>query len=269
MNRRNLFVTGASAAGLAMSGLAGAQPVGSGGGDTPRTFVLVHGSSHGGWCWARVMNELSARGHRAYAVTQTGLGDRKHLAAAAISIDVFVDDIVNLIEAEELKDVYLVGHSFGGIPITGVGARMPERIRSLLYLDAGVPRSGDSALSSLSPEEQARRAATAVTVNDVQFLMPPAKLPDYWGLSGADADWVARRLTPHPFNTYTTGLKFDEAAWNKVPRTYIQCTAPKHPSLSELKVKLHEDPRWKWVDFAAGHDGMVTHPKQLVEILLA
>lgn len=175
------------------------------------TFVLVHGSWHGAWCWSRVAEELIAQGHRVFAVTQTGVGGRKHLAAAAVGIDVFVDDIVNLIEAEELTGVALVGHSFAAIPITGAASRISDRIRSLVYLDAGVPRSGDSAICSLSlPEQEARRKA-AVPINGVEFLLAPNPLPAFWGLSGADADWVARRLTPHPFATYTSGLEFDEA----------------------------------------------------------
>jgi pimeloyl-ACP methyl ester carboxylesterase len=96
-----------------------------------KTFVLVPGSWAGGWIWAPVAERLRAQGHRVFTPTQTGLGERRHLLSPNISIDTFVDDIANLLEAEDLQDVILVGHSFGGIPITGVADRMPERIRHL------------------------------------------------------------------------------------------------------------------------------------------
>jgi len=233
-----------------------------------RTFVLVHGSWHGAWCWSRVMSELAAQGHRSFAVTQTGLADRKHLAAAAVDINIFVDDIVNLIEAEELTDVVLVGHSFGGIPITGAAAKIPDHIRSLVYLDAGVPASGDSAISPLSPQEQALRRKAAVSINGVDYLMPPDSLPPFWGLSGADAAWVARRLTPHPFATYVSALNFDEAVWERMPRTYIQCVAPRHPALGESQARIKNDKRWKWAEISSGHDAMVSHPQELTKLLL-
>lgn len=236
--------------------------------DARKTFVLVHGSWHGAWCWSRVSAELAARGHRAFAVTQTGLGDRKHLAHAAVDISVFVDDVVNLIEAEELENVVLVGHSFGGIPITGAAARIPRRIHSLVYLDAGVPASGDSAISPLSSQEQALRRKAAVVVDGAEVLMPPPQLPAFWGLAGDDAAWVLRRLTPHPFATYVTPLKFDEAAWARLPRTYIQCVAPRHPALGDMQARIKVDKQWRWAEIPSGHDAMVSHPKELAKLLL-
>ena len=118
-NRRRLLVAAGSIAVCAAPFAAWAQAD-----RKPKNFVLVHGSWHGGWCWSRVAAALAQKQHRVFAVTQTGLGDRRHLAGAATHIDVFVDDIVNAIESEELDDVVLVGHSFGGIPVTGAAARV-------------------------------------------------------------------------------------------------------------------------------------------------
>jgi pimeloyl-ACP methyl ester carboxylesterase len=191
------------------------------------------------------------------------------LASAAVDINVFVDDIVNCIQAEELKDVVLVGHSFAGIPITGVAARIPELLASLIYLDAGVPNPGDSAISSLSQREQEARRKAAVTVGGVEFLMAPTPLPAFWGLSGADADWVSRRLTPHPFATYTSGLAYDSAVWARVPKTYIQCTAPRHPALGETQARVKADKQWRWQEIASGHDAMVSHPQELARLLVS
>ncbi len=264
MHRRHLLVASACAAALSATITAHSQPAP---GRTARTYVLVHGSWHGAWCWDRTVQELRTRGHRVFAVTQTGLGERKHLIGAADHIDVYVNDIVNLIEAEELNDVILVGHSFGGIPITGAAARLPGRINSLVYLDAGVPRPGESALSPLSPEEQALRRKAVVNVGGVEVLLPPSEVPSFWGLSGTDAEWVKRRMTPHPFATYATPLRFDDAVWEKLPRTYVQCTAPRHPALGAMQARLRGDRKWRWIEFAAGHDGMVSHPSQLADIL--
>jgi pimeloyl-ACP methyl ester carboxylesterase len=263
VNRRGLFAAaGSIAAVCAAPFAASAQADGK-----PKNFVLVHGSWHGGWCWSRVAAALAQKQHRVFAVTQTGLGDRRHLANAATHIDVFVDDIVNAIESEELEDVVLVGHSFGGIPVTGAAARIPTRIRSLVYLDAGVPDVGESAISPLSPPEQERRQQSAVMVDGVEVLAAPAALPAYWGVAGTDADWVLRRLTPHPFATYITPLQYDKDRWEKIPRTYVQCTAPHHPALGASQAKLRANPRWRWIEFASGHDAMVSHPVELARAL--
>ena len=263
LNRRRLLTAAGSIAAWSVTDVTASAQA------DRKTFVLVHGAHHGGWCWSRVAAALAEKQHRIFAVTQTGLGDRRHLAAAATHIDVFVDDIANAIETEELDDVILVGHSFGGIPITGVAARMPTRIRSLVYLDAGVPDVGGSAISPLSVPVQEQLRQSVVKVNGVDTLMPPNPLPAYWGLAGADAAWVKRRVTPHPFATWITPLQYNKDNWEKVPRTYVQCTAPRHPALAELQAKLRANPKWKWIEFPSGHDAMVSYPVELARVLEA
>src|SRR6202163_696893 len=103
---------------------------------TAQTFVLVHGAWHGGWCWSRVADRLRAAGHQVFTPTQTGLGERRHLLSQDITLDTFIKDIVNVIEAEELSNVILVGHSFGGWAITGRANAMPDKVRHLVYLDS-------------------------------------------------------------------------------------------------------------------------------------
>jgi pimeloyl-ACP methyl ester carboxylesterase len=263
LNRRRLLTAAGSIAAWSVTDVTASAQA------DRKTFVLVHGAYHGAWCWSGVAAALAEKQHRIFAVTQTGLGDRRHLAAAATHIDVFVDDIANAIETEELDDVILVGHSFGGIPITGVAARMPTRIRSLVYLDAGVPDVGGSAISPLSVPVQEQLRQSVVRVNGVDTLMPPNPLPAYWGLAGADAAWVKRRVTPHPFATWITPLQYNKDNWEKVPRTYVQCTAPRHPALAELQAKLRANPKWKWIEFPSGHDAMVSYPVELARVLEA
>ena len=128
---------------------------------SPLTFVLVHGGFHGGWCWRDVATRLRSRGHAVFTPTQTGCGERSHLLSKDITLDTFVDDIANVLIWEDLADVVLVGHSFGGIAVTGVADRMPERIRRLVYLDAAILENGQSMFGMLDPQVVAGRKAAA------------------------------------------------------------------------------------------------------------
>jgi len=107
------------------------------------TYVLVHGAWHGSWCWKRVRKSLRDAGHQVFTPTLTGVGDRSHLNSAAINLSTHIADVVNLLQWEDLSDVVLCGHSYGGSVISGVIDRIPERIRTLVYLDAFVPEDGE------------------------------------------------------------------------------------------------------------------------------
>jgi len=127
----------------------------------PKTFVLLHGAWHGGWCWERVAEPLRARGHRVTTPTQTGLGERSYLISPDIDLAVFTEDLVNHLPWENLTDVTLVGHSFGGNAMSGAAEQVPERIARLVYLDALVPQSGRSPFDELPPEVAAERIRQA------------------------------------------------------------------------------------------------------------
>src|ERR1700722_11132565 len=122
----------------------------------PATYVLVHGAWHGGWCFARVAELLRARGDRVFTPTMTGLGERVHLAHPGITLDDHVTDIVNVLRFEDLRDVVLLGHSYGGFVISGVVEAVPERIAALVFLDAFVPQDGES-LADLIPASPRER----------------------------------------------------------------------------------------------------------------
>ena len=141
--------------------------------DKPRTFVLVHGAWHGGWCWKRVRDILEAAGHRVYTPTQTGLGERSHLLGPGITLDTFVRDVFNVLVWEDLHEVILVGHSFGGASITGVADRERNRIAHLVYLDALVPQSGQSPFSVIGEDVAARRREQAVEASGGVWMLPP------------------------------------------------------------------------------------------------
>src|SRR5262249_37605119 len=119
------------------------------------TFVLVHGAWHGSWCWKRVREALRARGHVVFTPTLTGVGERPHLLAPDINLDTHIEDVANLIRLEELTDVVLCGHSYGGCVIGGVVDRVPERIGALVYLDAFILENGQSLHDTLPPDQRA------------------------------------------------------------------------------------------------------------------
>jgi pimeloyl-ACP methyl ester carboxylesterase len=258
MNRRSFLVTTAlAAAGTSAPRLAGAA--------ASKTFVLVHGAWHGGWCWSKVAAILRARGHTVLTPTQTGLGERSHLLSKSIDLDVFVSDIANVLKFEDLNDVILVGHSFGGNAISGVADRMRDRIRQLVYLDAVMLENGQSVFSQLPSEVvEARTKAAQESSGGLSIPPPPAGA---FGISDAtQIAWVQSRLTPHPFNTYASPLRLANKVGNGIPTIYVVCTDPIYKAL-EASRNWIKAAGWKTVEIATGHDAMVSAPERLADLL--
>lgn len=228
-------------------------------------FVLLHGAWHGGWCWARVAPLLRARGHQVLTPTQTGLGERAHLLHAGITVETFVQDLLGVLHAEELEDAVLVGHSFGGIAITGAADRTPERVRSLIYLDSRILENGESALDQATPEQATARHAAAAESGGVSVPPPPPS--DFGVPDGPDADWLARRMTPHPFSTMTSRLRLANPVGNGLPCAYVACTTPKYGPLEPARRWARNRPGWRWREMATGHNAMVTAPGPLADLL--
>jgi pimeloyl-ACP methyl ester carboxylesterase len=233
-----------------------------------RTFVLVHGAWHGGWCWARVARALRALGHTVYTPTLTGLGERSHLLGRLpIDLGTFVRDIENVLVWEDLHDVVLVGHSFGGLAITGVAESMPQRLRRLVYLDAFILGSGVSTFDTLPPAmvEKLRAAAQ----NHCQGLGVPPPRPTSLGLEReADAQFVAARLTPQPLGVYESSLQLSKPIGNGLPCAYWHCTAPSFAALEGARQWARAQADWEWRELATGHDAMVSAPELVVKHLL-
>ncbi|NJO56649.1 MAG: alpha/beta hydrolase [Rhodospirillales bacterium] len=232
-----------------------------------RTYVLVHGAFHGGWCWRRVADRLVAGGHRVITPTCTGLGERLHLLTAEGGLETAVADIVNVLIFEELEDVILVGHSFGGVLITAAADCEPRRIRHLVYLDAMVLDDGESALSHLPPDVAAERRRSA-NRSSHGLTMPPPPPSAFNVTDTADVDWMSRRLTPHPFATYTDALHLSAPMGNGLPKTYIACTNPAYAPLAPSRARVCTQPGWSWHDLATGHAPMITAPDALTSLLL-
>jgi len=231
----------------------------------PQTFVLVHGAWHGGWCWSRVADTLKARGHHVTAPTQTGLGERSHPLSREITMSVFVDDIVNHLRYEDLEDVVLVGHSFGGAPITGAADHVPERIRALVYLDAAIMEDGESWFSLLPPEIAASRHKMAEEATG-GLSLPVGPVENFGVTRPEDVAFVKSRLTPHPLATFSTPLELANLAGNDLPAHFITCTDPAYVPAQGALERARER-GWPISELKAGHDAMVVEPTATADLL--
>ena len=233
-----------------------------------RPFVLVHGAWGGAWVWRRELGPLRAAGHEVHAVTLTGDGERAHLRHPGITLRTHIDDVLGLIDAEELRDIVLVGHSYGGQVITGAAdallARGPGHLKQLVYLDAMVPLPGEGWGANHSPEIAAARIAAAA-LND-NALPPPD--PRDFGIEGADREWLMRRHVLHPFGPYREPMPFDAGRWAAVPRCFIDCNSPAYPTIDGSRKRVRGQPGWRIVELATGHFPMLTMPERLVQELL-
>lgn len=233
------------------------------------TFVLVHGSCHGGWVWRRVAEPLRRAGHDIYTPTLTGLGERSHLAHPGTDLETHIQDIVNVLFYEDLRDVVLLGHSYSGMVVSGVAERVPERIRRLVYLGATVPQDGQSLFDAAGPLFRQVVEADAQAHGDGWcWPMPPADELDKFltltGFTDDDKVWAWSRSTPQPLGTYTQPLRVANPAARAVPRTYV------HGSLDVMlpfveQVRASAD--WSYHELPSGHWPMVTCPQELAALL--
>jgi pimeloyl-ACP methyl ester carboxylesterase len=239
-------------------------------------FVLVHGAWHGGWCWRRVVDALHALGHRAFAPTLTGVGERAHLMSPLITLETHIADVASLIEAEELQEVVLAVHSYAGMIGTAIADRMPLRLKHLAYVDAVVPKPGESWSSTHASATREARLAAAKASPDFGF---PAPDPSVFGLAAEDHAWVQRRQTPHPGHTYQAALQFDPKRVAAVPRTFVDCVQPRLGTIDSIRPRVRDPNFWEgaWaggggmrvIELATGHDPMVSAPRELTDVLVS
>ncbi len=229
------------------------------------TFLLIHGAWHGGWCWRFVRPLLRRAGHEVFAPSLTGLGERKHLARPDIDLDTHIEDVASLLEMEDLKDVVLVGHSYGGMVVTGAADRAHARIKRLVYLDAFVPEDGKCTLDYVVPERAARMREEGEKVGSV--TPPPVSL---WGLTKPEhIDFVRPREVKHPYRTMSQKIKLlNEAALTRLPKTFVYCSSPATGSFDQFAAKYRDDPAWRFHELKTGHDAMILMPEAVAEILL-
>jgi pimeloyl-ACP methyl ester carboxylesterase len=229
------------------------------------TYVLVHGAWHGGWCWAKVARLLRDAGHEVHTPTLTGLGERAHLARPEIDLETHIQDVVAMLEAEELRQATLVGHSYGGMVITGVAARTSGRIAQLVYLDAFVPEAGKSLLDYLSSELAAVMRDSAQAQGEGWKIAPFP--PERFGVtSQRDTEWLTKHLVPQPLRTFEQPLP--AAGGDRLKRTYVYCSKPATGSFDQFAERLRDDRKWTFHDVKTGHDAMVTAPGEVAKILM-
>ena len=223
------------------------------------TFVLVHGAWHGGWCWKKVAPILRRAGHDVFAPTMTGLGERVHLRGPEVGLDTHVQDIVNVLEYEDLNNVVLVGHSYGGMVVTGVAGRVAGRLAHIVYLDAHVPADGQSVIDLLG--------FTRPGYETEQWVDPPG---NFGVKDEIDLAWVKAKMTPHPTRSMRQQVALPTPLEDlPIRRTYVLAELePLGTWFADNASKYETDPRWRFVRMQAVHDMMVTEPEQTAAILL-
>ena len=240
-------------------------------GRAPRSFVLVHGAWHGGWCWSRVAPRLVAAGHRVFAPSLTGLGDRAHLFSAQVSLATHVDDVLGLIEAEELTEgLVLVGHSYGGNVISGVADALRERIAHCVYLDAVVPAPGATRwrwADFNTPEDRQLRLA-GVREHGAGVALPAHPAQAFGVTAIDDVRWLQRRMRPMPLGTYLGEITLARGGSDGLPRTYVAAANPPYRPMQPVYDRVRGDPSWRYLTIDTGHDMMVTEPASLANLLL-
>jgi len=229
-------------------------------------FVLTHGAYHGGWCWRDVARRLRAEGHEVFTPTLTGLGERSHLLTPAVNLSTHVTDVANVLLWEDLKDVILVGHSYGGMVVTGVADRLADRIADIVYLDAIVPEDGQSTLDVQPPGRREWMVERARASGGVAGAPVDAEV--YGVVEPKAKAWVEAKCTPQPFAALSQKLRISGKPAERIARRlYILCTDPPLPYMRRFYDMAIAAPGWEAMELATGHDAMVTAPDALTEIL--
>jgi len=219
-------------------------------------FVLVHGAWHGGWCWRRVVDRLTAKGRYVVAPTLSGVCERSHLASDSINLSTHIDDVVNEIKWKDLDGIVLVGHSYGGMVITGVAERVRERVAAIVYLDAFLPKDGQS-LSTL-------RGPTSAPWPE--HMAPPIPAASF-RVNAKDAAWVDSKMTPHPVKCFTEALRVIGAYLTIPQKVYIRARGFPSASFDAAFDRCRTDRTWRTIEMKCGHDIMIDQPAELAEIL--
>jgi pimeloyl-ACP methyl ester carboxylesterase len=222
------------------------------------TTLICHGAWPAGWAWKKVRPLLRAAGHEVFTPSCTGLGERAHLAHPLVGLETHIQDVLAVIDCEDLRNILLVGHSYGGMVATGVADRVPERVRHLAYLDAFVPGDGESLNDLVGRAPPAAPAAG--------WLIPPnPPAPD---TAPEDLAWTTPRRRHQPARCFGEALRLSGVT-QPFPRTYIHCTRKDGPDVfRQFADRFRDDPAWRFLEMDASHSPNVTAPKALAAILL-
>jgi len=229
------------------------------------TFVLVHGAWSGGWCYYKVAEQLRAKGHRVFSPTLTGQGERSHLVGVAINLSLHINDVLNVFHYEELTDVVLAGHSYGGMVVTGVADRIPEKIRALVYLDAFLPEDGQSLFDINIPKNNQTFIADAGSIGGLAVPAPPAS---FFNVNAADTPRVDALATSFPIGCFTERIRLSGAQKQIRKNIYVHSTVlPRDSPFKPFYERVKNDPAWEAHTLACGHDAMLDMPDETARIL--
>jgi pimeloyl-ACP methyl ester carboxylesterase len=255
--RRTVLAAGLGAA--AASGVASADAQ-----TAPKTFVLVHGAWHGGWCWRRVADVLERQGHKVFTPTLTGLGERSHLMSRDINLDTHIADIVNVLQWEDLKDVVLAGHSYAGWVISGVAEQALPRIGAIVFIDAFMPGNGDRGIDN-TPEIPRKGILAAIEKGEASRPVLPA---EFFGVNDKDRAWVDSKTTPQPLGVALQPIRLTGARDKVAKKTYIRAASYPQEFFDKYLAACKADRNWRTVEIPCGHDIMVDMPERLAEALV-
>jgi pimeloyl-ACP methyl ester carboxylesterase len=236
-------------------------------------FVLVHGAWHGGWCYRDTARALRRAGHDVFTPTHTGVGERAHQGAENITLETHIRDVCGCIEAEELANVVLCGHSYGGMVITGVADRMPERIKTLVYLDAFLPENGQSLISllplALAPEISAAflDAFRGSSLEAHSGRVAPIST-EAFNIKQENRAWVERRCVPQALATFEMPILLTGAGAAVTDRLYILADGWDPSPFRYFATKVDGQSGWRVIRMPCSHDVMVDMPGELANELL-
>ncbi len=234
---------------------------------TAKTFVLVHGASHGGWCYERVATILRSQGHRVFAPTLAGLAERSKEISPRINLTTHVNDILDLFDQEHLESVFLCGHSYGGMVISGVAEKIPDRIRNLVFIDAVVPENGKCMNDYVFPGWKLIPVLLGVWLLGRGYKLTPPPPAWYFKVNKADQSMVNRLLTAHPFASLQEKITIGDNPDSVAGHTYIYATEFGFAPITEQYELAKTRRGWNLFEVKAGHDIMLDAPEELADIL--
>jgi pimeloyl-ACP methyl ester carboxylesterase len=226
------------------------------------TFLVCHGAWSAGWAWKKMHPLMAAAGHRLVTPTYTGLGERAHLANPSIDLETHIQDVLNVIRYEDLRDIVLIGHSYGGMVATGVADRARDRIAQLIYLDAFVPEDGQSLWDLDQPGQQ---HVQEITKSGDGWRVPPSPIPP--DTSAADVEWLAARRVDMPIKCFAMKLKLSGGQLT-LPCSYIYATRiTPADTFGPFAGRAKSEPGWRYYEIDASHAPNVTAPEALMALL--
>ena len=228
---------------------------------SPKIFLVCHGAWSAGWAWKKMHPLMAAAGHRLVTPSYTGLGERAHLANPSIDLETHIEDVLNVIQYEDLRDIVLLGHSYGGMVATGVADRARDRVAQLIYIDAFVPADGQSLFDLYDVDRQRMQELK----NGGEWRVPPNPTPP--DTSPADQEWLSARRVHMPIKCFETRLRLQGGALT-LPRTYIYATRiTPQDTFGRYAKQTKADPAWRYHEIDASHSPNVTAPEALMALL--